>query len=49
MLGLHLGALGRVGTTRRATAPQPTDPVPASALAIDGFAVLIDGLHIFIV
>lgn len=48
MLGLHLGALGRVGT-RRATAPQPTDPVPASALAIDGFAVLIDGLHIFIV
>lgn len=42
MLGLSLGAMGR---SRAA----PSGAVPANALGIDGFAVLIGGLEIFIV
>lgn len=49
MFGLYLGKLGRTSAIR-ITAPAPTLPgdLPATALAIDGTAVLIDGLHILI-
>lgn len=49
MLGLSLGAMGRTRAAPAKDTPAPSGAVPANALGIDGFAVLMGGLEIFIV